>query len=177
MLQRYKEIFYGLLFGLGTSVIDVFMHASMEQQGFWTELFRPQLAMVAYRASFIAFGLALGWLLWRRNRVERDFRSLLENVEQFRRGIGAPQRFLFIPNFSSCSLETISLSRRSTGAGPVRLRKVAGDSCLGPAEDPADKSGVSMQSVFYLLNNGGSNAEILDTADVTSRHFRRQRCC
>lgn len=90
MLQRYKEIFYGLLFGLGASVIDVFIHASMEQQGFWTELFRPQLAMVAYRASFIAFGLALGWLLWRKNRVERDFRSLLETVEQFRRGISAP---------------------------------------------------------------------------------------
>ena len=29
MLQRYKEVFYGLLFGLGASVIDVFMHASM----------------------------------------------------------------------------------------------------------------------------------------------------
>jgi hypothetical protein len=38
MLQRYKEVFYGLLFGLGASVIDVFMHASMEQQGFWMEL-------------------------------------------------------------------------------------------------------------------------------------------
>lgn len=90
MLQRYKEVFYGLLFGLGASVIDVSMHASMEQQGFWTELLRPQLAMAAYRASFIAFGLALGWLLWRKNKVERDFRSLLESVEQFRRGISAP---------------------------------------------------------------------------------------
>ena len=90
MLQRYKEIFYGLLFGLGASVIDVFMHASMEQQGFWTELLRPQPAMAAYRGSFIFFGLALGWLLWRKNKVERDFRSLLETVEQFRRGISAP---------------------------------------------------------------------------------------
>ncbi len=90
MLQRYKEIFYGLLFGLGASVIDVSMHASMEQQGFWTELFRPQPAMAAYRGSFIAFGLALGWLLWRKNKVERDFRSLVEIVEQFRRGISTP---------------------------------------------------------------------------------------
>ena len=78
MLQRYKEIFYGLLFGLGASVIDASMHASMEQQGFWTELFRPQAAMAAYRGSFIAFGLVLGWLLWRKNKVERDFRNLLE---------------------------------------------------------------------------------------------------
>ncbi len=85
MLQRYKEVFYGLLFGLGASVIDVFMHASMEQQGFWMELIHPQPIMVAYRVFFIAFGLALGWLLWRKNKVERDFRSLAETVEQFRR--------------------------------------------------------------------------------------------
>ena len=90
MLQRYKEIFYGLLFGLGASVIDASMHASMEQQGFWSELLRPQPAMAAYRGLFIVFGLALGWLLWRKNRVERDFRSLLEAVEQSRRGISAP---------------------------------------------------------------------------------------
>lgn len=90
MLQRYKELFYGLLFGLGASAIDVSMHASMEQQGFWTELLRPRLEMAAYRGSFIAFGLALGWLLWRKNKVERDFRSLLETVEQFRHGISAP---------------------------------------------------------------------------------------
>lgn len=90
MLQRYKELFYGLLFGLGASAIDVSMHASMEQRGFWTELFRPQGAMVAYRGAFIIFGLALGWLLWRKNKVERDFRSLLETAEQFRRGISTP---------------------------------------------------------------------------------------
>ena len=90
MLQRYKELFYGLLFGLGASVIDVSMHASMEQQGFWTELLRPRMEMLAYRGSFIAFGLALGWLLWRKNKVERNFRSLLETTEQFRRGISTP---------------------------------------------------------------------------------------
>lgn len=90
MLQRYKEVFYGLLFGLGASVIDVFMHASMEQQGFLTELFRPEPAMVAYRVSFMAFGLSLGWLLWRKNKLERDFRSLVEAVDQFQRRIGQP---------------------------------------------------------------------------------------
>ena len=78
MLQRYKEVFYGLLFGLGASVIDVFMHASMEQQGFWMELIHPQPIMVAYRVFFIAFGLALGWLLWRKNKVERAFRSVMQ---------------------------------------------------------------------------------------------------
>jgi hypothetical protein len=62
----------------------------MEQQGFWTELLQPHLAMVAYRGSFIAFGLALGWLLWRKNKVERDHRTLLATVEQFRCGISGP---------------------------------------------------------------------------------------
>jgi hypothetical protein len=57
MLQRCKEVFYGLLFGLGASVIDVSMHASMDQQGFWRELIHPQPVKVAYRIFFIAFGL------------------------------------------------------------------------------------------------------------------------
>ncbi len=46
--------------------------------------------MVAYRIFFIDFGLALGWLLWRKNKVERDFRRLLASIEQFRREISAP---------------------------------------------------------------------------------------
>lgn len=90
MLQRYKEIFYGLLFGLGSSVIDVFMHASMEQQGFWVELIRPQPVMLVYRAFFVTFGLALGWLLWRKNKVERDYRSLAQTLAEFRRGVQQP---------------------------------------------------------------------------------------
>ena len=78
------------MFGLGASVIDVFMHASMEQQGFWMELIRPKPVMVVYRVFFIAFGLALGWLLWRKNKVERDFRSLAETVERFQTAIRQP---------------------------------------------------------------------------------------
>lgn len=87
MWQRYKEVFYGLLFGIGASAIDVSMHASMDQEGFLTELLRPNPAMVAYRVSFIAFGLALGWLLWRKNKVERDFRRLAETLERLQRGV------------------------------------------------------------------------------------------
>lgn len=90
MWQRYKEVFYGLLFGVGASVIDVSMHASMEQQGFFTELVRPNPAMVAYRISFIAFGLVLGWLLWRKNQAERDFRRLTETLERLQRRVRQP---------------------------------------------------------------------------------------
>lgn len=90
MFEHYKEVFYGLLFGLGASLIDVLMHASMEQQGFWMELVRPQPVMLAYRIFFVVFGLAVGWLLWRKNKVERDFRSLAESVDLFQRDIRQP---------------------------------------------------------------------------------------
>jgi hypothetical protein len=46
--------------------------------------------MVAYRVFFIVFGLALGWLLWRKNKVERDFRTLAETVERLQTTIRQP---------------------------------------------------------------------------------------
>ena len=94
MLQRYKEIFYGLLFGIGASLIDVSMHASMEHQGFWTALVRPDLAMGAYRVAFVVFGLALGWLLWRKNKAERDFRNLAATLERIQQGVRQPARLI-----------------------------------------------------------------------------------
>lgn len=90
MFQRYKEIFFGLLFGLGAGVIDATMHARMEQASFWIQLVRPQPAMVFYRVLFVVLGAALGWLLWQNNRRERDFRSLKETVERFQRTVAGP---------------------------------------------------------------------------------------
>ena len=90
MLQRYKEIFYGLLFGFGAALIDIHMHARMEHGSFWTELVQPQPAMIFYRIAFISFGLIIGWLLWQKNRRERDFRNLKETVLRFHHEIGAP---------------------------------------------------------------------------------------
>ena len=144
MLQRYKEVFYGLLFGLGASVIDVFMHASMEQQGFWMELIHPQPIMVAYRVFFIAFGLALGWLLWRKNKVERDFRSLAETVEQFRRGISAPAVLNSYQTPAIADSRRFPSSTRSARDDPVRLRKIAGDRRIGRAKVAADKGSLSI---------------------------------
>ena len=90
MLQRYKEIVYGLMFGLGASAIDIVMHASMEQTDWWTELVRPQPMMLAYRLFFLAFGLGLGWLLWRKNKAERNYRSVAEAFAQLQRRIVQP---------------------------------------------------------------------------------------
>lgn len=90
MLQRYKEIFYGLLLGLGASLIDLVMHSQMESRSLWTELIHPQPMMVFYRLLFIAFGLSLGWSLWQKNKRERDFRQLAEVLARFHREIVSP---------------------------------------------------------------------------------------
>lgn len=90
MLQKHKEIFVGLLFGLGAGVIDVHMHARMEQTSFWLQLIRPQPAMTFSCALFLLFGVALGWLLWQKNARERDFRTLQAAVERFRHTVAGP---------------------------------------------------------------------------------------
>ena len=90
MFQKYKEIVYGLLFGVGAAVIDTVMHAQMTDRSFWAESMRPQPAMIFYRVLFLVFGLALGWLLWQKNKRERDFRHMAETVEKFRRDLCAP---------------------------------------------------------------------------------------
>jgi hypothetical protein len=90
MLQKYKEIVYGLLFGVGAAAIDTVMHAQMTDRSFWDELLEPQPAMIFYRVLFLLFGLALGWLLWQKNKRERDFRQLTEALERFHRELCAP---------------------------------------------------------------------------------------
>jgi hypothetical protein len=89
MLQKYKEIFYGGLFGLGAGILDTVMDARMAGLSIGDEMvqYRP---MLFYRTLFIFFGLALGWLLWQKNRRERDFRDLSEILKRFRQEYGAP---------------------------------------------------------------------------------------
>lgn len=90
MFDKYKEIFYGLLFGVGAGAIDTVMHAQMAERNFWEEVVRPQPAMIFYRVLFLLFGLALGWSLWQKNKRERDFRQLTEGLEKFHRELCAP---------------------------------------------------------------------------------------
>lgn len=90
MLQRYKEVYFGLLLGLGAWVIDVAMHAHMEGRSIWAELVRPDLATLLYRSLFVVFGLALGWSLWQNSKREREFRSLFEIVSRFHAEIVNP---------------------------------------------------------------------------------------
>ena len=75
MPHKYKEISYGGLFGFGAAVLDTFMDARMEGLSFREELVQHG-PMLSYRTLFILFGLALGWLLWQKNKREREFRDL-----------------------------------------------------------------------------------------------------
>ena len=86
MLRRYKEIFYGLIFGLGAACIDTLVDASTQHRAFWDF----GTGMLLYRALFVLFGLLLGWLLWRNNRSERESRSLIETVQKLQASIGPP---------------------------------------------------------------------------------------
>lgn len=84
MILRYKEVFYGILFGLGAVVIDTVMHSRMLNRGFWEGLTAVNAEMVFYRVLFLVFGSTAGWLLWRSNQRERDFRALENRFSRFR---------------------------------------------------------------------------------------------
>jgi hypothetical protein len=90
LLNRYKEIFYGLLLGFGACGIDVVMHSRMEGRSLWDEAFRFDAMPFVYRLLFIVFGLALGWSLWTRSTREREFRRLAEIYERFHREVADP---------------------------------------------------------------------------------------
>jgi hypothetical protein len=86
MLRQYKEIIYGLIFGVGAAFIDTFVDATTENKAFWDF----GVGMLFYRALFVLYGLILGWLLWRANQRERESRSLAAALEQLQHDIGPP---------------------------------------------------------------------------------------
>ena len=86
MLKHYKEIFYGLLFGLGAAFIDTFVDASTEHKAFWDF----GLGMIFYRGLFVLFGFILGWLLWRNNQSEREFRLVIVSIQKLQSDMDPP---------------------------------------------------------------------------------------
>lgn len=87
MLARYKEIWYGILFGFGAIGIDLLMHARMQKRSVLEELLDSEPAGLIYRAFFLAFGVALGWLLWRNNTREREFRNMQDDLQRLTRQV------------------------------------------------------------------------------------------
>lgn len=82
MLSEYKEIVYGIVFGVGAAALDTFIDAQSSGESFAGELIHHP-GMMLYRALFVLFGLLLGWLLWGNHKRERDLRQLKENVRRF----------------------------------------------------------------------------------------------
>jgi predicted histidine transporter YuiF (NhaC family) len=85
MLQKYREIFYGVIFGFGAACLDTFIDAQIEGNSFWDEVTQHSSRML-YRAIFLLFGLVIGWLVWRNRRRERDLRRLITSAEQLHHG-------------------------------------------------------------------------------------------
>jgi len=84
MIQKYKEILFGLAFGIGAVVLDTGMDAMADGNSLVDEVVQHP-GMLLYRAVFIVLGLALGWLLWKRNRREREYRQLAETLRRIQR--------------------------------------------------------------------------------------------
>jgi hypothetical protein len=91
---KYKEVVFGVVFGLGASLIDAGMHASMAGSDFLTEFFHPSLVMATYRFLFLVLGVSLGGLLWLRNQTERAFRDLSASCAALRSNIEGPSVLL-----------------------------------------------------------------------------------
>lgn len=82
MQTSYKEIFYGVTFGLGAAALDTFIDARITGDSFLSEI-AGHPGMMIYRILFVIYGLLLGWVLWKNNQREREIRRLMEDVRRF----------------------------------------------------------------------------------------------
>ena len=87
MLQKYKEIFFGFIFGIFAVVLDLAMDAAADGNSLADEL-AEHPGMIFYRFIFVLLGLLLGWLLWRGNRAERESRQLKETLRSVQQQCG-----------------------------------------------------------------------------------------
>jgi hypothetical protein len=130
MLRHYKEIFYGLIFGLGAAFIDTFVDASTQHTAFWDF----GLGMLLYRGLFVLFGFILGWLLWRNNQSERESRSLITAMEKLQSDIGPvtviihAQTQLLLTRSGTPLPPEIELVVRSIHEQSLKLQSIAKDS-------------------------------------------------
>ena len=87
MFQKYKEILFGLSFGIGAVIIDTGMDALADGNSLTDEV-AEHPGMLLYRAIFIVLGLGLGWVLWQRNRREREYRQIAETLRRIQQDYG-----------------------------------------------------------------------------------------
>lgn len=79
-MKHYKEIWFGLFFGLGAVGIDLLMH-SRDSHGAGADL--GDMGTIVFRSFFVIFGLAIGWLMWRNAQRERQFRALEDRHNRY----------------------------------------------------------------------------------------------
>jgi H+/Cl- antiporter ClcA len=82
MQTSYKEIFYGIAFGLGAAALDTVIDAHAAGESFFAGL-ADHPGMLLYRLLFVVYGVLIGWLLWKNNQRERDMRRLVEEIRHF----------------------------------------------------------------------------------------------
>lgn len=94
MLNRYKEILFGILLGAAMWIVDAAMHvelgAEVGSHGFWTELFAPHPTAILFRLVYFALATVFGVYLWRANWREREVRALEQAVIAFQRQLDRP---------------------------------------------------------------------------------------
>lgn len=88
MFQKYKEILFGLAFGVCAFLLDTRMDAMADGNSLLDEVVEHP-RMLLYRAVFLLLGLVLGWLLWQRNRREREARQLETTLNRIRQECAA----------------------------------------------------------------------------------------
>jgi len=84
MFRKYREIFYGAIIGLGAASLDTFIDAQTQQNSFVDQITQHPTVMLE-RSVFLLFGLAIGFLVWRNRRRERDFQRISSAAERLQR--------------------------------------------------------------------------------------------
>ena len=82
MFRKYKEIIFGIGFGIAALLIDTVLDGQAEGASFGQEV-TGHPGMMVYRLGFVVLGLAFGWLLWRNNKREREVRLLTGTLQTF----------------------------------------------------------------------------------------------
>lgn len=88
MFRKYKEIVFGICFGIAALMIDTALDGKAEGASFAEEI-AAHPGMMVYRIGFLVLGLALGWLLWRNNKREREVRLLTVTLQSFQQQCAA----------------------------------------------------------------------------------------
>jgi hypothetical protein len=84
MFRKYREIYRGGIIGLGAAGLDTFIDAQTQENTFVDQITQHPTVML-YRAIFLFFGLAIGFLIWRNRRRERDFQRIFSAAERLQR--------------------------------------------------------------------------------------------